>query len=183
VPSPVSPTVYHLYISGDYEVPGHFSFFPHLCLLRRAVQIRLFGDPRDTGSEVPALSISVNVYLDSPTVAIGREASRDVIPDFVDGFAFGDALGIGLRCISTSSWTVTALSPSPESCHPVSRYAFVGQRALCLSWFRELHSPFLERLGLLWVRHACCPFASRNLGRSAVIRSHSTYMLLPANHR
>ncbi|KAH9004981.1 hypothetical protein EDB86DRAFT_3037142 [Lactarius hatsudake] len=96
VPSPVSPTVYHLYISGDYE-------------------IRLFGDPRDTGSEVPALSISVNVCLDSPTVAMRREVSRDVVPDFVDGFAFGDALGIGLRCMSTSSWTVTALSPSPES--------------------------------------------------------------------
>ena len=56
-------------------------------------------------------------------------------------------------------------------------------RVLCLSWLRELHPPFLERLGLLWVRHACCPFASRNLGRSVVIRSHSTYMLLPANHR
>ncbi|KAH9079250.1 hypothetical protein EDB83DRAFT_2513796 [Lactarius deliciosus] len=96
VPSPVSPTVYYLYISGDYE-------------------IRLFGDPRDTGSEVPALNISVNVCLDSPTVAMRREASRDVVPDFVDGFAFGDALGIGLRCLSTSSWTVTALSPSPES--------------------------------------------------------------------
>lgn len=95
MPSPVSPTVYHLYISGDYE-------------------IRLFGDPRDTGSEVPALSISVSVCLDSPTVAMRREASRDVVPDFVDGLAFGEALGIGLRCISISSWTVTALSPSPE---------------------------------------------------------------------
>ncbi|KAI9466043.1 hypothetical protein BJY52DRAFT_1112744 [Lactarius psammicola] len=105
VPSPVSPTVYHLYISGDYE-------------------IRLFGDPRDTGSEVPALSISVNVCLDSPTVAMRREASRDVVPDFVDGFAFGDALGIGLRCMSASSWTVTTLSSSTESRHAVSRKAF-----------------------------------------------------------
>ena len=98
---------------------------PHSCPLRRAVQIRLFGDPRDTGSEVPALSISVNVCFDSPTVAMRREASRDVVPDFVDGFTFGEALGIGLRCISTSSWTVTALSPSPELLQAVSGHAFI----------------------------------------------------------
>lgn len=104
--------------------------FPHSCLLRRAVQIRLFGDPRDTGSEVPVLSISVNVCLDSPTVAMTREASRDVVPDFVDGFAFGEALGIGLRCISTSSWTVTALSTSPELLQAVSGNAFIEPREL-----------------------------------------------------
>ena len=108
----------------------NFPLLPHSCLLRRAVQIRLFGDPRDTGSEVPALSISANVYLDSPTVAMTREASRDVVPDFVDGFTFGDALGIGLRCMSKSSWTVTALSLSLESCQAVSRNAFVGFRGL-----------------------------------------------------
>ena len=103
---------------------------PLSCLLRRAVQIRLFGDPRDTGSEVPALRISVNVSLDSPTVAMRREESRDVVPDFVDGFAFGDALGIGLRCMSTSSWNVTALSLSPELLQAVSRNAFVEHRGL-----------------------------------------------------
>ena len=59
-----------------------------------------------------------------------REESRDVVPDFVNGFAFGDALGIGLRCMSTSSWTVTALSPSPESLQAVSRDAFVEPRGL-----------------------------------------------------
>ena len=123
MPSPVSPTVYHLYIGGDYEVLS--SLLSHSCLLRRAVQIRLFGDPRDTGSEVPALSISVNVCLDSPTVAMRREESRDVVPDFVDGFAFGDALGIGLKCVSKSPWIVTALSPSPELLQAVSRNAFV----------------------------------------------------------
>src|SRR6266404_3262548 len=101
--------------------------------MRHAVQIRLFGDPRETGSEVPALSISVNVCLESPTV-LRREASRDVVPDFVDGFAFGAALGIGLRCMSASSWTVTALPPSPESCEAVSRRALVvsGHTSLIL---------------------------------------------------
>jgi hypothetical protein len=88
----------------------------------------LFGDPRDTGSEVPALSISVDVCLDSPTSAMRREECRDVVPDFVDGFAFGEALGIGLRCISTSSWAVTALSPSPELLQAVSGNAFMELR-------------------------------------------------------
>jgi hypothetical protein len=103
---------------------------PHSCLLSCVIQIRLFGDPRDTGSEVPALSISVSVCLDSPTVAMRCEASRDVVPDFVDGLAFGEALGIGLRCISISSWTVTALSPSPELLQAVSGNAFMELRGL-----------------------------------------------------
>ncbi|KAI0306728.1 hypothetical protein B0F90DRAFT_1814573 [Multifurca ochricompacta] len=96
-PSPVSPTAYHLYISGDYE-------------------IRLFADPRNAGSEVPTLSISVNVRLELPAIHLRRETFHDAVPDFVEGFAFGDALGIGLRCLSPSWWTVTALSPSPELC-------------------------------------------------------------------
>ncbi|KAI9509953.1 hypothetical protein F5148DRAFT_672519 [Russula earlei] len=94
-PSTVSPTVYHLYVSGDYE-------------------IRLFGDPKEADSEVPRLSISVNVHFESPSVNIMRVASYDVVPDFIDGIAFGNALGIGLRCLSTYWWTVTALSPSPR---------------------------------------------------------------------
>jgi hypothetical protein len=95
VPSAVSPTVYHLYVSGDYE-------------------IRLFGDPKEGGSEAPTLVISVNARFESPSIPIRRETSYDVAPDFVEGFAFGDALGVGLRCLSTSSWTVTALSPSHQ---------------------------------------------------------------------
>jgi hypothetical protein len=77
-------------------------------------QIRLFGDPNEAGSEAPILSISVNVRFESPSINIRHETSRDVIPDFVEGIAFGDALGVGLRCLSTSWWTVTALSPSPQ---------------------------------------------------------------------
>ncbi|KAI9446617.1 hypothetical protein H4582DRAFT_2069921 [Lactarius indigo] len=119
VPSPVSPTMYHLYISGDYE-------------------IRLFGDPRDTGSEVPTLSISVSICLNSPTVAMRREVSRDVTPDFVDGFAFGDALGIGLRCVSTSSWTVTALSPSPETRQAGITLSLLGETRFVMGQTRAL---------------------------------------------
>lgn len=114
VPSAVSPTVYHLYISGDYEVLSSRSSSLVNTSLRCAVQIRLFGDPKDGGSEAPTLVISVNARFESPSIHIGRETSYDVAPDFVEGFAFGDALGVGLRCLSTSSWTVTALSPSDE---------------------------------------------------------------------
>ena len=114
VPSAVSPTEYHIYVSGDYEVLGlRFSFIVNL-LLTCAVQIRLFGDPQEVGSEAPILSISINARFESPSISIRRETSYDVTPDFVEGFAFGDALGIGLRCLSTSWWTVTAFSPSPQ---------------------------------------------------------------------
>jgi hypothetical protein len=114
VPSAVSPTEYHLYVSGDYEVCSP----PSSCLvntsLRCAVQIRLFGDPKEGGSEAPTLAISISARFESPSIHIRREASYDVAPDFVEGFAFGDALGVGLRCLSTNSWTVMALSPSHQ---------------------------------------------------------------------
>ena len=74
----------------------------------------MFGDPNEAGSEAPTLSISVNVRFESPSINIRREAPYDVIPDFVEGIAFGDALGVGFRCLSTSWWVVTALSPSPQ---------------------------------------------------------------------
>ena len=90
------------------------TFLVYNTSLRCAIQVRLFGDPKNGGSEVPTLVISVNARFESPSVPIRRETSHDVAPDFVEGFAFGDALGVGLRCLSTSSWTVTALTVSHE---------------------------------------------------------------------
>lgn len=78
------------------------------------IQIRLFGDPKGGDSEAPTLIISINARFESSSIPIRRETSYDVAPDFVEGFAFGDALGVGLRCLSTTSWTVTALSPSHQ---------------------------------------------------------------------
>ncbi|KAJ2916870.1 hypothetical protein MD484_g3582, partial [Candolleomyces efflorescens] len=78
---------YQLFVSGDYE-------------------IRLFGDPlAQQGTDAPSLRIKLDVAFEEPDALI-RETSQDVVCDFVDGFAFGSAIGIGLR--STTNWmTVT----------------------------------------------------------------------------
>jgi hypothetical protein len=104
------------------QIPRHLS---GNWLLRRAIQIRLFGDPRTAGSEVPTLSLSVDIRFESHAINIRREASHDVVPDFVEGYAFGNALGIGLRCLSTHWWTVTALSLSPGLREAVSDGSFL----------------------------------------------------------
>ncbi|KAI0028355.1 hypothetical protein K488DRAFT_89825 [Vararia minispora EC-137] len=82
-PARDQPTSYDLYISGDYE-------------------IRLFGDPRSSGTETPTLNISLEVQLASSSEHVVHETTLDVLCDFVDGYAFGDAIGIGIR--STAGW-------------------------------------------------------------------------------
>ncbi|EJD02092.1 uncharacterized protein FOMMEDRAFT_157287 [Fomitiporia mediterranea MF3/22] len=84
--NPDKPTTFDFYISGDYE-------------------IRLFGDPRSACQEVPTLKINLAVTLEENQQLIVRQATHDITCDFVDGFAFGDALGIGLRSID-GWWTV-----------------------------------------------------------------------------
>jgi hypothetical protein len=69
-------------------------------------QIRIFGDPKSQGRETPVQTIRCSVEIQLPTALCVREASQDVICDFVNGIAFGDALGIGIRSIS-GWWTVT----------------------------------------------------------------------------
>lgn len=120
VPSAVFPTVYYLYVSGDYEVLSPRSSPLGNTLLNCAVQIRLFGDPKEGGSETPTLIISVNGRFQSSSNALNHETSYDIVPDFVEGFAFGDALGVGLGSLLTSWWTVTDISISNELCDAVS---------------------------------------------------------------
>ncbi|KAH9946364.1 uncharacterized protein BXZ73DRAFT_37690 [Epithele typhae] len=90
-PSLDSPTTYDFFLSGDYE-------------------IRLFGDPRhDTSSNgVPKLSITVTFEIEDPNAVpepVVRDTSHDVACDFVGGWAFGEALGIGLQS-KHGWWTV-----------------------------------------------------------------------------
>ncbi|KAI0713279.1 hypothetical protein C8Q76DRAFT_621267 [Earliella scabrosa] len=101
LPSPPSldaPTTYELIVSGDYE-------------------IRLFGDPLHSGTQVPKLSIRLTVDIESPTaplLPVVREPSHDISCDFVDGWAFGEALGVGVRSLD-DWWTVVGVStPSLE---------------------------------------------------------------------
>ncbi|TBU28927.1 hypothetical protein BD311DRAFT_757466 [Dichomitus squalens] len=92
-PSTDSPTTYEIVVSGDYE-------------------IRLFGDPRfDLGSEVPKTSIILTVDIQDMVPAVVRVDSHDVVSDFVDGWAFGNAVGVGLRSLD-GWWTVTGASVS-----------------------------------------------------------------------
>jgi len=85
-PLSTNPTKYEIYLSGDYE-------------------IRLFGDPKPQGKETPVQTIRFSVEIQVPVAQYVREPSQDVICDFMDGIAFGDALGIGIRCIA-GWWTV-----------------------------------------------------------------------------
>ena len=180
VPSAVSPTVYYLYVSGDYEVLSpRFSPLGNT-LLNCDVQIRLFGDPKNGGSETPTLIISVNTRFESSSNVLKHETSYDIAPDFVEGFAFGDALGVGLRCVSTSWWTVTAVSISNALRDAVSlQFARMTGGRLIYSASRELCFPCSRLHDLLLARHTFFLSESRNPNHSTGIRSRSISRSFP----
>ncbi|KAI0807549.1 hypothetical protein C8Q74DRAFT_1363040 [Fomes fomentarius] len=94
-PSLDSPTTYDLVVSGDYE-------------------IRLFGDPSHSGTQVPTLSISLSVDIETTSetfVPIIREPDHDISCDFVGGWAFGDTIGVGVRSLD-GWWAVIDVSPA-----------------------------------------------------------------------
>lgn len=65
---------------------------------------------------MPVQRIEVDLKLEEDTeVFYAREPSQDVICDFVDGQAFGDTIGVGIR--SLSNWIVVehAHTVSPSS--------------------------------------------------------------------
>lgn len=72
-------TTFDVFLSGDYE-------------------IRLFGDPQVQERAVPSIEIDFTVAFDeSAGASFVRETQLDVVPDFVDGYALGDALSLGVR--------------------------------------------------------------------------------------
>ncbi|KAK0502905.1 hypothetical protein EDD18DRAFT_1135549 [Armillaria luteobubalina] len=95
LPSNDSATHYDIFISGDYE-------------------IRLFGDPHTQDREIPVQRISLSLRFDDAFGSVVREATQDVVCDFVDSFAFGDAIGVGLRSVD-GWWTVADVSTSVSS--------------------------------------------------------------------
>lgn len=63
----------------------------------------------------------MQVETDGALKRIVPDSKQDVVCDFVDGFAFGDAVGFGLRS-SDGWWTVksAALSSPIDVCCPMS---------------------------------------------------------------
>ncbi|KAF9452861.1 hypothetical protein P691DRAFT_721023 [Macrolepiota fuliginosa MF-IS2] len=95
IPNSTISTNYDIFISGDYE-------------------IRLFGDPRRYNTEIPTQVIGISVEVEYIQKTLRREPSQDISCDFLDGHAFGKAIGIALRSI-TDRWTVTRVaSENPE---------------------------------------------------------------------
>jgi hypothetical protein len=97
-PSPHEPTKYYIYVAGDYE-------------------IRLFGDPliqNADGNPTPVQKLQISVALESPELQVQRIENHDIVPDFVSGFAFGSAFGVGLKSVE-GWWTVMDVKSSvPE---------------------------------------------------------------------
>ncbi|KAL1947537.1 hypothetical protein VTO73DRAFT_13261 [Trametes versicolor] len=93
-PPRTAPTTYSIFVSGDYE-------------------IRLFGDPVHAGGNTPTVSITLTVGVEQSTPSVRRDASQDVSCDLVDGWAFGDALGVGLYS-ANGWWTVKSITVPKE---------------------------------------------------------------------
>uniref|UniRef100_D8PW24 Peptidase S9 prolyl oligopeptidase catalytic domain-containing protein n=1 Tax=Schizophyllum commune (strain H4-8 / FGSC 9210) TaxID=578458 RepID=D8PW24_SCHCM len=81
---PIEPGEYDIWVAGDYE-------------------IRLFGDP---GDGVPIQSLRLTVELESiAEPSVQAVPTHHVYPDFLDGLAFGEAIGFGVRSIA-GWWSV-----------------------------------------------------------------------------
>lgn len=71
------------------------------------VQIRLFGDPQVySDSDTPVLSLSLSVELEKSSFPLKSVSYPNVFPDFVNGWAFGDAMGIFMRSTSSKWWSI-----------------------------------------------------------------------------
>ena len=61
-------------------------------------QIRLFGDP---GDGIPVQSLRLSVELESIAEPSAQAVpTHHVYPDFLDGLAFGEAIGLGVRSVA-----------------------------------------------------------------------------------
>lgn len=57
---------------------------------------------------MPVLAVNFQAKLEETSVALLRQISHDILCDFVDGYALGDALGVGLRSLA-GWWIVEGL--------------------------------------------------------------------------
>ncbi|KIJ29883.1 hypothetical protein M422DRAFT_214788 [Sphaerobolus stellatus SS14] len=90
-----NPTTFQIFISGDYE-------------------IRLFGDPKAFGRKIPVLDLGINISLEYREQGIISDPNLHVICDFVEGWAFGTVLGLGIHS-SGEDWEVTGVQTASAS--------------------------------------------------------------------
>ncbi|KAF8502452.1 hypothetical protein JB92DRAFT_2740590 [Gautieria morchelliformis] len=81
-----TPTTYNLFVSGDYE-------------------IRLFGDPEAGSHQEPELDVNVSITLEPRQEQVTLDPALHVVCDFLEGWAFGTALGIGVLAVE-GTWEV-----------------------------------------------------------------------------
>lgn len=60
------------------------------------------------------LQIHLSVEVEEVVQRIEHLATHDVVCDFVSGYAFGDALGVGVRAVD-GWWTVETVEADAES--------------------------------------------------------------------
>ena len=53
------------------------------------------------------MSVTLTVGIQDAVSTVVRDESHDIVGDFVDGWAFGNAIGIGLRSLD-GWWAVTS---------------------------------------------------------------------------
>ena len=70
---------------------------------------------------MPKLSVTLTVDIQEAASIVVRDESHDVVGDFVDGWAFGNAVGVGLRSLD-GWWTVTGASVSAKLTEVCSNY-------------------------------------------------------------
>ncbi|KXN90500.1 hypothetical protein AN958_04172 [Leucoagaricus sp. SymC.cos] len=161
VPDPTKPTQYDMFISGDYE-------------------IRLFGDPHHLNASIPTQVIGLSVQIDNVKTILHHEPSQDVLCDFVDGFVFGEAIGIGFR--STDWSTVTVV----KSNNPLMRNVTVQELELRLKQSTRIAPSQLRVVPLIVFQHR--PFYSSSLEMVATAITESgdelqIHLTLPITQR
>lgn len=132
-------------------------------------KIRLFGDPRVEGNEFPTQRIGLSLDINIPTLECVPEPSQNVICDFVDGFAFGDAIGVAFRCIS-GWWTITDINVKNSKARLDMSYTISS-----LNYLSVGNKPFITAKNIL------CPFADAVSATSD--RAECTFYAPRATHR
>ena len=66
------------------------------------------------GTDVPTLTVSLTAQIELPQPTVERLPSLDIVPDFIDGWAFGVTIGIFLRNYSPSRWVINSVALANE---------------------------------------------------------------------